>query len=97
MAIYWTLKSIPELANLTARERRQRWRRISVRAYRHWQTWVAMVICVVITFSGSMVGYKYGHPTVGVIVGGLVGGFVQAQAQVSVVLRFYKDVMLKSE
>ena len=39
--IYWTAGSIPELDDLSEEERGRLWRRHWLKAFRHWQTWLA--------------------------------------------------------
>jgi hypothetical protein len=41
LKIYWSLKSIPELAELPAKERKELWRRCLPKGRRNWRTWVA--------------------------------------------------------
>ena len=48
MKIYWTHKSIPELKDLSMRERGRRWRSAYKSAFRHWQTWGGVVLCGVL-------------------------------------------------
>jgi hypothetical protein len=49
MKIYWTLKSIPELAELTPAERTVVWHACKPRAWRHWQTWLGAILAVIIS------------------------------------------------
>jgi len=52
MKIYFTSRSIPELAALPAERRSRIWERCHPKAWRHWQTWVALF--------GLLVGYSGG-------------------------------------
>ena len=52
MRLYFTLRSIPELANLEPRELARIWRRYFLRAFGRWQTWVAVFL---IAFPGVIV------------------------------------------
>ena len=85
MKIYWTLKSITELKDLSFRERGRRWRRAYKSAFRHWQTWCGLVLCG--AFSGA--GAYFGGVAGTVIFAGL-GGFIYGQIVTHVVLKYYR-------
>jgi Na+(H+)/acetate symporter ActP len=72
--IYWTLKSITELKDLSFRERGKRWRSAYISAFRHWQTWGGLALCG--AFSGA--GAYFGGMAGTVIFAGL-GGFIYGQ------------------
>jgi hypothetical protein len=42
MAIYWSFRSVPELARFSRAERNRLWRRCSGQVFRHWQMWIAI-------------------------------------------------------
>ncbi|CAG9196349.1 conserved hypothetical protein [Burkholderia vietnamiensis] len=94
MEVFWTLKSIPELANLPARDRRVNWRRAYFRSWRHWQTWAGLLACALCAALGAGLSARAGHPVVGAVVGGAVGGFVFGQAVVRVARAHYRNVLL---
>jgi hypothetical protein len=54
--IYFTSRSIPELASLPEGEREAVWQRCHPKAWRHWQTWIAFFICMTSLASGFYVG-----------------------------------------
>ncbi|EAW1322382.1 hypothetical protein AHX51_28915 [Salmonella enterica subsp. diarizonae] len=58
MKIYWTLKSITELKDLSFRERGRRWRNAYKSAFRHWQTWGGLAGTVIFAGLG---GFIYGQ------------------------------------
>lgn len=43
MKIYWLPSSIPELSDLTKKERDEVWRKIYFKLFKHWQVWVAFL------------------------------------------------------
>src|SRR5437016_300037 len=47
MKIYWGTKNIPELAGLTWQQRGEIYWACWPHAFRHWQTWIALLILVV--------------------------------------------------
>lgn len=51
MKIYWTLKSIPELAELTPAERTVVWYAVKRQAWAHWQTWLGAAFAVLVALS----------------------------------------------
>ena len=85
MKIYWTLKSIPELKDLSLRERGRRWRSAYKSAFRHWQTWGGLVLCGAFAGAGSHFGGMAGT----VLLAGL-GGFIYGQIVTHVVLKYYR-------
>ena len=56
MPIYWTLKSIPELAQLSSAELDQAWLRVYRKMFRHWQTWAGLVACGALAGLGTHFG-----------------------------------------
>jgi len=84
MTIYWTIKSIPELAQLPPKKQRRVWRRAYGRAFGHWQTWAAWALCGVLGVLGSNLGRSLGAPLLGAAIGGGLGGFVASQIMVYV-------------
>jgi hypothetical protein len=97
MPIYWTLKSIPELSQLSSAERSQAWRRVNHRTWRHWQTWVGLVACGALAGLGSYFGGTFGYPLIGAAIGGALGGFIFSQASIHVARLHYKDALLGNE
>jgi hypothetical protein len=94
MTIFWTLKSIPELADLSARDRRVRWRRAYRRTWRHWENWIALIAWATFAGAASRLGTLVGHPFVGVMIGSGIGGFAFGQVPVHVARSRYKSVLL---
>ncbi len=47
MRIYWTMKSVPELAPLSKEQRKSVWHATRWKAFRHWQFWVASAAFIV--------------------------------------------------
>jgi hypothetical protein len=83
--IYWTLKSIPELADLTLSERGRRWRSAYKSAFRHWQTWVGLAVCGAFGYMGA---YFFGIAGTVILAG--LGGAVYGQIVTHVVLKHYR-------
>ena len=44
MPIYWTKKSVPELANLSKEERQRVWNATRWMTFRHWQIWLVLAV-----------------------------------------------------
>ena len=85
MKIYWTLKSIPELADLPLWERGRRWRRAYKSVYRHWETWCGLALCGGCAGVGAHVFGRVG----GILMAAL-GGFLYGQIATYVVLKYYR-------
>ena len=47
MLIYWTTKSLPELAGLSKQQRREVVNATYWKAFRHWETWTAIPVATV--------------------------------------------------
>jgi len=94
MPIYWTLKSIPEFSDLSLAERNRSWARIRSKAFRHWQTWLGLLGCAMLSGIGSLLGEKWGHSSIGAAIGGGVGGFVYFQALVHVARSYYLAILV---
>ncbi|HZG21669.1 MAG TPA: hypothetical protein VE092_16795 [Herbaspirillum sp.] len=93
MKIYWSLKQIPELAGLDRRQRLARWRGLSPRLLRHWQTWMGLLACAVLAGLGRSVGL--GHP--GSILGVLAGAECYWHACVYVARRYYRRLLAQGD
>lgn len=92
MQIYWTLKSIPELSALPRGERGRAWRRVSIKTYRHWQTWVGLLACGGCAVFGAHFGAELGFRMIGGLVGVAIGGFIFGQLAVGVARRYLRAV-----
>jgi hypothetical protein len=80
MPIYWTIKSIPELANVApASERRRLWRIAYFETFGHWQTWMAIAAMGVFCLVGNHAGGQWDLPMLGTVIGGAIGSFVFGQ------------------
>ena len=82
MKIYWSCKSIPELAELPDKERRMILRRCWAKASRNWKTRIEYF--VLMSFAGiswyfCMKTYGLLVGAVGVVIIGAVVGFIWAQ------------------
>lgn len=84
MKIYWTLKSIPELAGLTACERKRRWHSAYKSVFRHWQTWSGVLLLGACAGAGS---YSFG--LAGAVLLAAIGGFLYGQIVTRIVLKYY--------
>ena len=102
MKIYWLLKSIPELAEMPKKERKAIWRRCCWKVFRHWQTWLALIVCGACARLGVILGQMWvGNYIVGAAVGGAVGaavgggigGFVFAQVAIAMGRRHIREYL----
>ena len=80
MPVYWTKKSVPELASLSKEDRERVWTATQWKAFRHWQTWLALaaiagIFSLLPTLSGVL--RDRGWSTAArVLVGGSIAGVV---------------------
>ena len=96
MPIYWTLKSIPELAALPPTDRRRAWRRAYGKLFRRWQTWVGLIACGASASLVTYVGAQLGSVFIGGVVGGGIGGFIFSQVAFRVARRYYAHLLAGS-
>ena len=90
MNIYWTLKSVPELSGLPLRERGRVWRAVSLKTFRHWEVWVALVVPMGL---GVFLGNILSQP-IGGMIGAALGGFVFSQVAVHFTRPYLRDYLL---
>ena len=80
MKMYWSLRSVPELADLPPAERRRLWRECWGKVLRHWQVWLLFLlfysgllgVLVVAAWLALVVGL--GWPLALILVSGVWGG-----------------------
>jgi len=48
MKIYWTIKSIPELADLSPSDRKALWRRNYWKGYTHLSPWIGIAVLIIL-------------------------------------------------
>ena len=90
MNIRWSVKEMPELATLTNNERQNIMWDSSQRAFRHWQSWVGIAVCVICSSIG---GHLAG--IMGATLGGGIGGGVCAQIVVRMQMREIREELAK--
>jgi hypothetical protein len=98
MQIYWSLKSIPELANLASAERRQAWRAACWNAYRHWQVWASVAGIGFGAVAGGYLGSLVIFEVIGSVIGAALGGLIHGQVLTefaSPYLRTFSTVQLR--
>jgi hypothetical protein len=80
MKLYWSCKSIPELADLPKEKRKKVWQECRGKVFRHWQTWFLILIqgLLGVIAIESIRSYFGSYNAVGLIlvmiIGGLIGG-----------------------
>lgn len=89
MTIYWTLRSIPELADLPRRERGRFWRTHVLRAFKHWQPWAGLFAMWLSIAVGAMIATILSAPWSAVIALaaplGFFGGLLFSQLLITTV------------
>ena len=79
MQIYWTLKHLPEFADLSSSERGRIWRAVHWKVFRHWQAWLALISLALLAGLGSSLGQLAGQSTIGLAIGAGIGAFLYMQ------------------
>lgn len=97
MKIYWTLKSIPELRQLSWRERGRRWRRAYHKSLQHTPTLAALLICGLCAGLGGYIGSRMEMGMLGAMLGGGLGGFIFGQVVTIVARKHYRHILLGEE
>ena len=96
MQIYWSLKSIPELAEIPERERGRLWRAAHLRIFRHWQVWVALGGCAFAAALGSSLGELTGYSIIGFAIGAGIGAFLYAQVAMHFARPHIRELLLET-
>ncbi|XZG70382.1 hypothetical protein ACTSKR_00595 [Chitinibacteraceae bacterium HSL-7] len=94
--IYWTLARVPELSGLPRNERLRRWRAAYRRTFGHWQTWLALLMCVILSACAGWLGLTFGSSTLALVFGALgggLGGLLFSQIAIRVARRHYADIL----
>jgi len=87
MRVYWTIKQIPELAGVSADERRRLWRQGYFEAFRDWQMWASLAVTGVGAAVGSLLGGLVGWQIVGAAIGAALGTIPHAIVSTELVRR----------
>lgn len=88
MEIYWSLKQVPELADLTPEQQKQTWRACYQQyGLKHWQSWACLVaMAVLIT-----IAIKFIDPLWGGIIGGGLGGGIWGTVLTNILRPHFKS------
>lgn len=97
MKIYWSYKSVPELAELDKEQVGRIWRKSLFKAMSHWQVWVGIFLCGCIAGFGFWLGMSiasndaiwFGY--LGAGLGGGVGGFIGNQIVIPYVRPYMRE------
>ncbi len=86
MQLYWSLKSIPELAPLPKKDRRRIWKECYLMATNYWRRWVYSLVYTIVIMTVIVIAHERsaGFITVIAIVAILCGtiGFVEYQLDI---------------
>jgi hypothetical protein len=93
MQIYLTIQSIPELSQLSPAQRDSVWRRVSLKTFRHWQTWVAFIACAVSPVLGDHLGENFVQSLLGSMAGGACGVLLFSQTVIYVARSYYSNLL----
>lgn len=96
MQIYWSLKSIPELAELPASERGRIWRTAHWKIFRHWQVWLALGGCAIAAGLGSSLGELTDYRIIGFTIGAGIGAFLYAQVAMHFARPHIRELLLET-
>ncbi len=91
MQIYWTKKSIPELSQLPASERKRLWRQSYKDALHERDSKIGIVVVALLSGIGSML-----FGPVGAGIGGGIGGLIFGQI-ISIKIRPYLATAIEAE
>ena len=94
MKIYWSIKSIPEIAALPAQERKARWEIAFSRTRKNWRAWLALLACAVIGGLGALVGRELNIGVAVALFAGALGGFVLWQLLVAITRKHSREILL---
>ncbi len=89
MRLYWTLKSIPELSQISSKERGRRWRIVYKSAFRHWEMWGGLALMAFLAATGS---HFFG--AIGAMMLSALGGFIYGQVVIFIARKYYRHLLL---
>jgi len=99
MKIFWSFKSIPELAEMPKSEAKKIWLRCYLKSYRSWQAWLALIICGACAAFGYIIGYTISDTYIvgpigagiGGAIGGLIGGHIHTRRMRQYICEYLKS------
>jgi hypothetical protein len=97
MKIYLTTKSIPELRDVSAAERRRRWSRAYWQSFRHPIAWIICSLCGLGGAIGVNYGEIFGSNSIAAGLGAAIGGFLASIIHTAHIRRNYRNILLGEE
>jgi biotin transporter BioY len=100
MKIYWSIKSIPELADLSEQEQTEVWGKFYRKAWHHWQTWIATLVLCACVALGQAIGMRFGGihwRILCAVIGCFIGGMILSQIITSVVRTYIREYLNSHE
>ena len=99
MKLIFTVRSISELSHLPSKVRDFIWHQCHPKAWKHWQTWFAVFVCLGLQVSGWYIASVGGHSLFHLVLASLLiviggGGFFQytLRLRVHILLKSWKRV-----
>jgi hypothetical protein len=90
VTIYWSARSIPELADLQRQAQRSLWRRVYPVASKERRVRLALLAVALFAGLGAFLGEQFGARVIGVVVAGALGGFVYGQVLVAAARPYFR-------
>jgi Mn2+/Fe2+ NRAMP family transporter len=102
MKLYWSLNSIPELANLPKERRKEIWKPCRLKCLASWPFWVSMIAIIVVWLVMlSKLGYFYSdNHIIGLIWGVIVSvivSFIMQQVEFALVRPYIREYLISHE
>lgn len=93
MKIYWSTKSVPELADLPKKDRMKIWRQCYLNVFQNWQTWLAIVVCGACGALGRILGEIWGIPKIGFVIACILGIFILQQVTIRMTIPHIREYL----
>jgi hypothetical protein len=100
MKLYFSLKSMPELANLPEEKQKEVWQKCSGNYWHHWQTWVATLVLCACFILGENIGMRFGGiywQIICTVIGCYIGGVILNQTITSMVRTNIREYLSSHE
>jgi hypothetical protein len=100
MKLYWSIKSIPEVADMPNEKQKEVWGKFFPKSWRYWQTWVALLVLYTCVALGQVIGMRFSSihwRILCTVIGCFIGGVVWIQIITPAVRTYIREHLISHE